>query len=325
MKALVLEKRGNVAAVLREDGIYATTTQPCEVGETIELTAEVIQFPKRRKRWLRTAIAAVLALVIFTGSYSYLSVSASAYVSLDVGETSVEVSVNHLGRVISVSPMNEDSVEMARTLNDDMRGRRFEDAIPEAMGRFNDSVIPGEDDPFIIAGVTAPSERRGEEFIEIVDRAARENISEDAEIYFFDVSRQERREAEDMFMSGGRFMFEQNGSMRPDRPAPPMGSPENEPPAPNQAFSPDAPRENGYGEDGFAQNKAPENPPQPGGPDQPPRGQTPDIPGGGPSEPPRDFEMPPYGAPGFEEGGMEMRSEPDGMERPDIGEAAPAQ
>ncbi len=289
MKALVLEKRGDIAAVLREDGIYATTTQPGDGGETIELNSDVIQLPKRRKRWMRTAVAAVLALVLFTGSYSYLSVSASAYVSLDVGETSVEVSVNHLGRVISVSPLNEDSVEMARTLNDDMRGRKFEDAIPEAMGRFNDDVIAKEDDTFIIAGVTAPSDRRGEEITEILERAARENIAEDAEIYTFDVSRSERREAGDMFMSGGRFAFEQNGSLRPDRPAQPTDSPENRPSIPDQNASPDASRENEYAEDAFAQNKAPENLPQSGGAAQPPRDQVPYVSvgdyGGGYDEP----------------------------------------
>ena len=62
MKALVLEKRGERAAVLREDGTYTTTKQPCEIGETIELNAEIVTLPRRRKTWARAAAGAVLAL-----------------------------------------------------------------------------------------------------------------------------------------------------------------------------------------------------------------------------------------------------------------------
>ena len=215
MKALVLEKRDGLAAVLREDGVYVTTAQPCEVGETIELNEKVTAFPRRKKRWLRPAIAAALALVLLSGSYSYLAVSASAYVSLDVGETSVEVSVNRLGRVIAVSPLNEDSAELAQTLNADMRGRKVEDAMTDAMGRFRDDGAFETPDAVVIAGVTSGSEKRGEALTETVERAAREAGAQGGEIMTFDVSRDERREARERDMSGGRYAFEQRGE-RPD-------------------------------------------------------------------------------------------------------------
>lgn len=232
MKALVLEKRNGLAAVLREDGVYTTTSQPCEIGETIELNADIIALPRRRNRWLRPAVAAALALVLFTGSYSYLSVSAYAYVSLDVGETSVEVSVNRLGRVIDVSALNETSADMALNLNADMRGKKVEDAMPEAMRRFHTDGLLEDADDFIIAGVTSGSEKRSEQLSEAVERAAREAGPEGGDIYTFDVSREERRQAGERDMSGGRFAFEQRGGERPNGPALPGGGNENGTPPP---------------------------------------------------------------------------------------------
>ncbi|MBR4655677.1 MAG: hypothetical protein IKO68_03680 [Oscillospiraceae bacterium] len=218
MKALVLEKRDGLAAVLREDGVYATTAQPCEVGETIELDEKIIPFPRQKKRWVKTGIAAVLALCIFSGSYSYLSVSASDYVSLDVGETSVEVTVNHLGRVISARALNESSRDMAQALNASMRGKKVEEALTEAVDEFRRGGLFEEPDSFLIAGVVSPSERRGERISETLERATLGPGDENPEVYAFRVSREERREAEQKDMSPGRFAFEQNGGERPDAP-----------------------------------------------------------------------------------------------------------
>ena len=220
MKALVLEKRDGLAAVLREDGVYVTTAQPCEVGETIELSEKIVAFPHRKNRWLRSAVAAELALVIFTGSYSYLATTAYAYVSLDVEEASVEVSVNRLGRVIGVSAMNEDSAALAQELNTEMRGKRVEEAIGSAMERFHEEGVFDDPNIFVIAGVTSGSEKQCEELAVVVERAAHEAGAEDGEIMTFDVSRDERREAREQEMSGGRFAFAQRGGEQAGKPLP---------------------------------------------------------------------------------------------------------
>lgn len=220
MKALVLEKRDGLAAVLREDGVYITTAQPCEVGETIELSEKVVAFPRRKNRWLRSAVAAVLALVIFTGSYSYLATTAYAYVSLDVEEASVEVSVNRLGRVIGVNAINEDSAALAQELNTEMRGKRVEDAMDSAMERFHEEGMFDDPNIFVIAGVTSGSEKQRKELTATVERAAHEAGAKDGEIKTFDVSHDERREAREQEMSGGRFAFAQRGGGRTDEKLP---------------------------------------------------------------------------------------------------------
>ena len=233
MKALVLEKRGERAAVLREDGTYTTTKQPCEVGETVELNAEIISLPHRRKTWARSAVAAVLALVLFTGSYTYLAASAYAYVSLDAGETSVEVAVNRLGRVISVDAMNEGSVETAKALTPDLRGKRLEDALPEAMSRIRPEDREDTADTYLIAGVTSGTEKRREELAETVQRSAEKLEGAHPAILTFEVLPDERREAEENGMSGGRYAFEQRGTPPPTAETPIEGTPPElpEPPA----------------------------------------------------------------------------------------------
>ena len=89
MKGLVLELRDGLAAVLREDGQVVTTAMACQVGETVELPAEVIPFAAgepvstRRRRWASGLVAAVLALAAAGGGYTYNTAVACSYVSVD--------------------------------------------------------------------------------------------------------------------------------------------------------------------------------------------------------------------------------------------------
>ena len=110
MKAIILERRGDEAAVLCEDGTFANRRVSGEVGETVELSAEVVAFPAQKKtRWARSAVAAALALTVTGGTLGYMGGTASAYVSLDVEDSAIELTVNHVGRVIAVNAVSEDA------------------------------------------------------------------------------------------------------------------------------------------------------------------------------------------------------------------------
>ena len=115
MKGIVLEKRNGFAAVLREDGLVVKARVQAGVGETVELNDAAA--PKRGRpalRIVRTAVAAVLALAITGGAYGYTNVAAASYVTLDTEETSVELSINRMGRVVGVRALDEGSEELAR-------------------------------------------------------------------------------------------------------------------------------------------------------------------------------------------------------------------
>ena len=151
MKALVLEIKDGKAAVLREDGEVVLTDVPCSVGETIEISAGAEERvsrtgalrakAKRRKygrRFMRTAAAAVVALCVAGGSFGYLNVSAESYVSVDSGDASVELAINHFGRVIAVNALNDESEELAGEVYKDVRGKKFDDAMEHTMEKFGE-------------------------------------------------------------------------------------------------------------------------------------------------------------------------------------------
>ena len=217
MKAMILERKGEYAAALRADGTVVRTRQAGEVGEEIELEAELVRFPVR-KRLMRTAVAAVAAVMILGGSSVYVFAMPAEYVSLDAGESSVELAVNRVGRVISVKPTSEGDRAIAETLNTEVRGKRVEDALAQTMTVFREEGYLEGEDAAIIAGVTAASERRGAELTEALESAATRN-GEGVPLYTLDVTPAERGEARSQEMSGGRYVFERGG--KPEHEPPP--------------------------------------------------------------------------------------------------------
>ena len=213
MKAIVLEIKNGEAAVLREDGIVVTTRQKCRVGDTIEVSERVEVRPARRfSRLTRIAAVAVLALVIAGSTFGYLSVDASSYVSVDTGDTSLEFAVNHFGRVISVEGLDEDSEEFAQRIAEEVKHRKFDDAIDCAMTRME------EDGRFeegrteeIVTGVTTTNERQRKELQEGIENCMNRDGKPMPPVYMMDVTPEERDEARGKHQSPGMFVFEQQG------------------------------------------------------------------------------------------------------------------
>ena len=278
MKAIILERRDGFAAALREDGVVVRTRHSGEVGETIELEAEIVRVPARR-RWTQTAVAAALAVVILGGAYTYMAVPACAYVSLDVGESSVELAVNRLGRVVSVNALNDGTETLAETLRGEVRGRRADDALSLTVERLSGE----EQDAVVIAGVTADTEKRGATLTEAVENAVTQSGNGDTQLYTLEVTRDEREQAREMDMGGGRYLFERR------EPVPPPEEGEN----PAEGEKPETPTQQGDAEAGRpGASRPPEegNPaedPAPAGeekdtpPDAPDAGERPDAPADG--------------------------------------------
>jgi len=204
MKAIVLEIKDGTAAVLREDGAVVKTRQSCQVGETIELQGEIVPMPVRRKRkWVRSAVAAALALVIAGSSYTYTTAVACSYVSVDAEESSLELSVNRLGRVISVQAMNEDSAALAESLRGEVRNKKVEDALSQTVARLADEGYLDEEGATLVAGVTDGNARRSADLARTVERSMGFD-GERVQLYTLEISPDERREAREMADAAGR-------------------------------------------------------------------------------------------------------------------------
>ncbi len=239
MKAIILEIRDGYAAALREDGVVVKIRQAGRVGETVELKSagpegKVVPFPKRSKRLLRTAVAAMLALAVTGGTYTYTNVAEASYVTLDTEETSVELAVNRVGRIVRVRALDDDSDPFARELTPDVRHKRVEDAVDVAMTHMGGA-------PTVVAGVTGETDRGTDSLRRAVERGAGRREHDGMEFHAFAVSRDERHEAFRHDMSGGRWAFEHGGGVwNAPPPPPPEGRPSQDDPPPPP---PDAPRQ----------------------------------------------------------------------------------
>ena len=188
MKAIILERRGDEAAVLCEDGTFTKCRVSGEVGETVELSAEVVAFPDQKKtRWARSAVAAALALTVTGGTLGYMGGTASAYVSLDVEDSAIELTVNHFGRVIAVKAVSEDAEELAESLSAEVKHQTVEKALNHTMIRLRDEGYLGDENDTVIAGVTSDNTKRAAKLTQTVESAAAGHT-----VYVTESSRAER-------------------------------------------------------------------------------------------------------------------------------------
>lgn len=222
MKAIILELRDGWAAALREDGVVVRVRRSGKVGQTIELDEKTVRFPAKRKRFLRAAIAAVLVLAVTGGTYTYTSVAEASYITLDTQEQSIEFAVNRMGRVIDVRALDDGSEDLARELLPDVRRMRVEDAMDVIVTRMDGA-------PQVVFGVTGETDRGTAALHKAVERGAERREHSGMELFLFEITRDERREAHGHDMSGGRWAFERQGGEWGPPPPPPTPPPPDGP------------------------------------------------------------------------------------------------
>ena len=207
MRAIILERRGDEIAVLREDGMFARARHAGEIGETIELPETAIAFPKKnRDGWMRGAAAAMLALTLTGGTLGYMGGTASAYVSLDVGEDSaIELTINHFGRVIAVSALDESAQALAESLSGEVRHHRAEAAFDITMTRLQDEGYLDDESSSVIVGVATDNDKRASELRELAEQSIGRGGAHPA--YVSALSRAEREQAKEQNISAGKFGF----------------------------------------------------------------------------------------------------------------------
>ncbi len=309
MKAIILEVKDGYAAALREDGLVVKTRQLGEVGTTIELNEKVVAFPAQGRRIARTAVAAALALAVTGGAYTYTNVAEASYVTLDTEETSVELAVNRMGRVVKVRALDEDSSELAQELSANLRRMKVEDAVDEAMTHMDGAST-------VVAGVTGETERRSADLQDAVERGMERRERGNMELVTLEISRDERRAAGEQDMSAGRLAFERGGGRwhaedEEDQQTPDEAEKAEEPELPERsderpAFSPDSEQPE-LPTDGETPPALPENR------GQPPRGEIDDARGDEARED-ADDRKPPEARDDFleERGDMERPAMPEG-------------
>lgn len=205
MKAVVLETRGNRAAVLAKDGLVHIARGKYSVGETIDYEASVR--PSLRQ-WIASAAAAAVALGMGAGLWVDRNYVACAEVSLDVNP-SIVYTVNKRDRILNVRAVNAAAEAIVARLEETgVRFEPLEEALDQTMALLEEAgYLSAETEDYALLNVSADDETRQARLSEAVESVMTRTQARDATLeYRVDHSdRETARRAADNDMSPGRY------------------------------------------------------------------------------------------------------------------------
>ena len=198
MNGVVLKVRDGKAVVLTDTGDTIEIAYSGKRGERIEL-------PDRQKkvipvRFLKQAAAvAASGAIIVTGTlvYSYTTVQASSYVTLDVNP-SFEYTLNRRDRVISVDALNEEAEAITEELRAaHIKGKTLMEAVEMTTELLDRDGYLSENGNEILISVTGEDQRSVEKLTEEVDVAFADHKD-----LSFDVEKATMKDREDAKQNG---------------------------------------------------------------------------------------------------------------------------
>ena len=171
MKAVVLENRDGIAAVLLEDGTVVKVSREYEVGSTIELTPDMLSevpetkgksiFTHAKKMRIFLAAAAAVLLLLTAGGVGYLTLVPYSTVTVEASEKII-YTLNRLDRVISVSSETDAGRKIAAALEkESIQNATLSDAIDKTMEAFYKNNIISEDSDVKVAAVSGSEQHAG--------------------------------------------------------------------------------------------------------------------------------------------------------------------
>ena len=204
MKAVVLETRGEWAAVLRDDGVVEKIRRQCSVGDTIEISVgKTIQFPGR---FAKMTAAAAAAVIILTGGglYGYNNAYAYSYVTLDANP-SIEYVLNRKNELLKVSALNEEAEEIVRALTEEnIRGESLSQIVGQTTELLRENEYLEDEDNVLLISITSKGEKQAQELLGEVD-AFTSSVDDELEVYVTEASSEDASEARRLGVSTGRY------------------------------------------------------------------------------------------------------------------------
>jgi hypothetical protein len=166
MKAVVVEVSGKTAVALKKDGTFVKTARACSIGDIIEITEPQRFFMVSRK--FAAIAAALLACIIAGGVFSYQTVFAASYISLDVNP-SLEYALNRQNRVIEVKALNSDAEPIAeQLLQEGIRNDTIAEAVSETMEILYKENYLGTGEESVLIAVSSDSAKTADQLKQIV-------------------------------------------------------------------------------------------------------------------------------------------------------------
>ncbi len=216
MKAVVLELKGNKAAVLAPDGaVNFIKNKNYSVGQLLDIDTapagcKIIDFAARHTRH----IAAAAMAAIIAGSMITANTYAYSRVTLDVNP-SVEYTLNVFDRVIDMKAYNDDGAVIEEELGDQIHGKKFADALGVTLDQMeNDNYIKGDTDAIVTVDSTsgkktALKEDASESVKTWNDKRKSEGNKDKIELEVVEITPELEEKAEENHMTPGRvYLYE---------------------------------------------------------------------------------------------------------------------
>jgi hypothetical protein len=153
MKAVIVEIKDSVAAVLSEDGIVSKIrNKNYSIGQEIII--------KNNSKYIKLAASAAAVLMLFvTPAWAYLT--PYSYVSLDINP-SFEFSVNRFDRVLKVRAVNGDGEKVVENIGvSELKNKEINEAVKHVLVELKEQgyIIEGEEGGVIIAASSKTQEK----------------------------------------------------------------------------------------------------------------------------------------------------------------------
>jgi len=201
MKAVVLEIRDKKAAVLTKNGeVKLVRNRNYDIGKEIEIDNVYVtnRFASLRRF---SAVAALLILVLGSGTYAYASPYGT--ISLDVNP-SIEYTINRFERVIKVSGLNDDGTNILNeSSSKNLLFKKIDDALDVTVDTLiSDGYIKSDETNYVVLSTHTGNDKFSDKVIEKLEKRINEN--EDLEPISFKISDEEYKEAKEMGISPGK-------------------------------------------------------------------------------------------------------------------------
>ena len=207
MKAIVLEKKNDTAAVLKDDGTVVKMRHcSYEVGERFEYRKGL-----SLNKPLGAMIGAMAAVVLmaYGGNY-YYNVQAYSYVTLDA-TSSIEYTLNRRNIVTSVTALNEEAEAVVEQL--DIAGKPLSEAMEETFEVLSGMEYLTGSDGYVLVSVQSKDQNRQTGLKNDAENCLAKLQENGTETVIVEASDEDRREAKDLGISTGRYEIEHKEQM----------------------------------------------------------------------------------------------------------------
>lgn len=153
MKAVIVEIKDSVAAVLSEDGrVSKIRNKNYAIGQEIIL--------KNNNKYIKLAASAAAALTLLvTPAWAYLT--PYSYVSLDINP-SFEFSINRFDRVLEVRAVNDDGEKVVENISiAELKNKEIKEAVKNVLVELKDQgyIIHGQEGGVVVAASSKNQEK----------------------------------------------------------------------------------------------------------------------------------------------------------------------